>query len=174
MTELYIYANEKSISKFGIFATKFGVLAFKFDSKKGQDMLCEKLKELRKRSGLTNQQIAIKADLSESTVNRMFMEGESMPLASNLYRAVKVMGGSLDDILSDTCAFVAPPSIVDVKETADVVEAELQLVRSANKTLEAKVAALEMENELLKKELLHKEELLAVHNYYIKRGLSEQ
>lgn len=40
--------------------------------------------------------------------------------------------------------------------------------------LEAKVAALEMENELLKKELLHKEELLAVHNYYIKRGLSEQ
>ena len=36
------------------------------------------------------------------------------------------------------------------------------------------MAALEMENELLKKELLHKEELLAVHNYYIKRDLSEQ
>ena len=137
-------------------------------------MLCEKLKELRKRSGMTNQQIAIKADLSESTVNRMFMEGESMPLASNLYRAVKVMGGSLDDILSDSCSFVAPPSIMEAKETADVVEAEIDVVRSANKALEAKVAALEMENELLKKELLHKEELLAVHNYYIKRGLSEQ
>jgi hypothetical protein len=84
------------------------------------------------------------------------------------------MGGSLDDILSDSCAFVAPPSIVEIKENADVVEAEIDVVRSENKTLEAKVAALEMENELLKKELLHKEELLAVHNYYIKRGLSEQ
>ena len=134
----------------------------------------DNLKELRKRSGMTVQQIAEKADLSESTVTRMFAEGESMPLASNLYRAVKAMGGSLDDILSDTCAFVAPPSIVEAKENAEVVEAEIEVVRSANKTLEAKVAALEMENELLKKELLHKEELLAVHNYYIKRGLSEQ
>ena len=131
----------------------------------------DNLKELRKRSGLTIQQIAVKADLSESTVHRMFMEGESMPLASNLYRAVKAMGGSLDDILSDTCAFVAPPTIV---ENVNAVEAELDFFRAENKTLEAKVAALEMENELLKKELLHKEELLAVHNYYIKRGLSEQ
>ena len=134
----------------------------------------DNLKELRKRSGLTIQQIAAKADLSESTVTRMFAEGESMPLASNLYKAVKAMGGSLDDILSDTCAFVVSPSIVEAKENADVVEAEIDVVRSENKTLEAKVAALEMENELLKKELLHKEELLAVHNYYIKRGLSEQ
>ena len=174
MTELYIYANEKSISKFGILATKFGIMMFKFDSKKGQDMWRDNLKELRKKSGLTIQQIAVKADLSESTVHRMFMDGESMPLASNLYRAVKAMGGSLDDILSDTCAFVVSPSIVEAKENADVVEAEIDVVRSENKTLEAKVAALEMENELLKKELLHKEELLAVHNYYIKRGLSEQ
>ena len=134
----------------------------------------DNLKELRKRSGLTIQQIAIKADLSESTVHRMFMEGESMPLASNLYRAVKAMGGSLDDILGDTCAFVVSPNIVEARENADVVEAEIDIVRSENKTLEAKVAALEMENELLKKELLHKEELLAVHNYYIKRGLGEQ
>ena len=134
----------------------------------------DNLKELRKRSGLTIQQIAVKADLSESTVHRMFMDGESMPLASNLYRAVKAMGGSLDDILSDTCAFVVSPSIVEAKEIANVVEAEMEVIRSANKTLKAKVIALELENELLKKELLHKEELLAVHNYYIKRGLSEQ
>jgi hypothetical protein len=33
--------------------------------------------------------------------------------------------------------------------------------------LEAKVNALEMEIALLKKELQHKDELLAVHNYYI-------
>ena len=134
----------------------------------------DNLKELRKRSGLTIQQIAVKADLSESTVHRMFMDGESMPLASNLYRAVKTMGGSLDDILSDTCAFVVSPSIVEAKEIANVVEAEMEVIRSANKTLKAKVIALELENELLKKELLHKEELLAVHNYYIKRGLGEQ
>ena len=134
----------------------------------------DNLKELRKKSGLTNQQIAVKADLPESTVTHMFTDGKSIPLASNLYRVVKAMGGSLDDILSDSCAFVAPPSIVEVKETADVVEAEMELVLANNKTLEAKVAALEMENELLKRELLHKEELLAVHNYYIKRGLSEQ
>ena len=134
----------------------------------------DNLKELRKKSGLTNQQIAVKADLPESTVTHMFTDGKSIPLASNLYRVVKAMGGSLDDILSDSCAFVAPPSIVEVKETADVVEAEMELVLANNKTLEAKVAALEMENELLKRELLHKEELLAVHNYYIKRGLGEQ
>ena len=134
----------------------------------------DNLKELRKRSGFTIQQIAVKADLSESTVHRMFMEGESMPLASNLYRAVKAMGGSLDDILSDTCAFVASPDVVEAKKSADMAEAEHELIRLENERLKTINAALVAENKLLKLELQHKEELLAVHNYYIKRGLGEQ
>ena len=37
---------------------------------------------------------------------------------------------------------------------------------------EEKVTALTSENELLKMQLLHKEELLAVHNYYIKQKMN--
>ena len=134
----------------------------------------DNLKELRKKSGLTTQQIAVKADLPESTVTHMFTDGRSIPLASNLYRVVKAMGGSLDDILSDTCAFVASPDVVEAKKSADMAEAEYELIRLENERLKTINTALVAENKLLKLELQHKEELLAVHNYYIKRGLSEQ
>jgi hypothetical protein len=49
-----------------------------------------------------------------------------------------------------------------------VVEAEKEVVETKNDMLEAKIAAMTLEMELLKKELQHKDELLAVYNYFTK------
>ena len=46
------------------------------------------------------------------------------------------------------------------------MEAQRDMVFAENEMLKAKNAALTTENELLKTELTHKEELLALHNYY--------
>jgi hypothetical protein len=53
-----------------------------------------------------------------------------------------------------------------MKESVDVTTAERDSIAVENEMLKVKNAALTMENELLKKELAHKEELLALHNYY--------
>ena len=129
-------------------------------------MWVNNVQELKNKSGMTIRQIAEKSQIPEGTVKRI-IAGENEPSAFNLFRVVKAMGGSLDDILADTNAIIAPPSLVEIKENVEVVEAEKEVVDSKNAMLETKVSALEMEIALLKKEIQHKDELLAVHNYYI-------
>ena len=129
-------------------------------------MWLDHLKELKKTKGMSVKQIADMTNLPERTVNRIFSGDTDNPYVDTLHRIVTVLGGSLDDILADTKAVVASESLVEVKETVDVVEAENSVISAKNDMLEAKVAAQATEIELLRKELTHKEELLALHGYY--------
>ena len=130
-------------------------------------MLLENLRTLKKDSGMTFKDIADKSHLPESTVKRVFA-GDHEPYASTLHRIVKALGGSLDDILADTNVVLSPKTIVEVKENAEVVEAERDLISIENERLKVENAALTTEVQLLKMELQHKDELLAVHDFYNK------
>lgn len=129
-------------------------------------MWLDNLKELRKSTGMTNKRISEETNLPERTVVRIFSGETDNPYVDTLHRIVTVLGGSLDDILADTKVVVATEKLVEVKESANVIEAQRDLIAVENEMLKAKVAALTAENDLLAKELKHKEELLALHNYY--------
>ena len=131
-------------------------------------MWLENLKELKKAKGLTTKQIADATKIPESTLKRIFSGETDDPYVSTVHRIVVALGGSLDHILADTNAVLASQSLAEVKESADVAEAERDLLLAELEMLRAKVAAQETEIMLLKERLQHKEELLAVHNYYIK------
>lgn len=133
---------------------------------KGQNMWLDNLKELKKTKGMSVKQIAEKTNLPERTVNRIFSGDTDNPYVDTLHRIVTALGGSLDDILANTKVVVATESLVEVKETANVIEAERDLILAENEILKAKNAAQATEIELLTKELKHKDELLALHNYY--------
>ena len=130
-------------------------------------MLLENLKALKAERGMTFKEIADKSHLPESTVKRVF-SGDNEPYASTLHRIVKVLGGSLDDILADTNVVLSPKSIVEVKENAEVVEAERDLISIENERLKAENIALMHKIELLEIKLAHKDELLALHSFYNK------
>ncbi len=129
-------------------------------------MWLDNLKELKKAKGMTTKQIADATKIPESTIKRIFSGDTTDPYVTTIHRIVIVLGGSLDHILADTNAVLAPETLVEAKETANVAEAERDLIAVENEMLKAKNAALTTELELLKKELSHKEELLALHNYY--------
>ena len=129
-------------------------------------MWLENLKELKKKANLSSKQIADKTNLPERTVVRIFSGETDNPYVDTLHRIVSVLGGSLDDILADTKTVVATETVVELKETVGVVEAKNDLVSVENEILKSKNSALSSEIELLRSELAHKEELLAVHNYY--------
>lgn len=131
-------------------------------------MWLDNLKELKKTKGMSAKQIADKTNLPERTVTRIFSGDTDNPYVDTLHRIVTVLGGSLDDILADTKVVVATESLIEVKENANVVEAERDLVLAELEMLRAKTAAQEAEITLLKERLQHKEELLALHNYYNK------
>ena len=131
-------------------------------------MWLENLKELKKAKGLTTKQIADATKIPESTLKRIFSGETDDPYVSTVHRIVVALGGSLDQILADTNAVLSTQSFIEVKESADVAQAERDLLLAELEMLRAKVAAQDTEIMLLKERLQHKEELLAVHNYYIK------
>lgn len=129
-------------------------------------MWLDNLKELKKSKGMTSKRIAELTNLPERTVIRIFSGDTDNPYVDTLHRIVSVLGGSLDDILADTKTVVSSERLVEIKKSADAIGAERDLVIAENEMLKAKVAELTAENDLLAKESKHKDELLALHNYY--------
>ena len=136
-------------------------------------MWLENLKELKAKTGMSSKQIAEKTNLPERTIVRIFSGETDHPYADTLDIIVKALGADLGDIFSDTKVIVATDELVAIKENVDVVEAESKLTNAENEMLKTKVAALTTEIELLKKELQHKEEIIALHNYYNKLRSSD-
>lgn len=131
-------------------------------------MWLENLKDLKKKAGMSSKQIAEVTNLPERTVNRIFSGDTDNPYVDTLHRIVTVLGGSLDDILADTKVVLGEENLVTLKENVEVAMAANDVISAENAILKSKVDTLTAENERLKMELMHKEELLALHNYYNK------
>ena len=137
-------------------------------------MWLDNLKELKKTKGMTIKQIADATKIPESTLKRIFSGETTDPYVTTIHRIAVALDVPLDQILADTNAVLSPKSIVEVKENAEAVEAERDLVLAELKMLRAKVTAQDTEIMLLKKEILHKDEIIALHNYYNKRNSNNE
>ena len=133
-------------------------------------MWLEHLKELKNSKGMTSKQIADETNLPERTVKRIFSGETDNPYVDTLHRIVTVLGGSLDDILADTKVVIGHKTLVALQENLEDVKTERELIVAENAALKASVAALTAENEILRLKLAHKEELLALHDYYNKKS----
>ena len=131
-------------------------------------MWLDNIKELKKKTGMSAKQIADKTHLPERTINRIFSGETDSPTITTLIPIITALGGSFNEIFADTQAIVTSNTVAELQKDADVTKAELDLALANNAILNEKVTTLTNENELLKKELMHKDELLAVHNYYKK------
>lgn len=118
-------------------------------------MWLEKLKDLKKAKGMTTKQIADVTKIPESTLKRIFSGDTPDPYISTIHRIVTALGGSLDYILADTNAVI----------TAEKANAE---TGAEIEKLKAKIAEQETEILLLKEQLKHKEEILALIDYFAK------
>lgn len=131
-------------------------------------MWLENLKELKKAKGMTCKQIADATKIPESTIKRIFAGETEDPYVTTIHRIVTVLGGSLDQILADTNAVLATECLAEVRESVEIAEAERKLLLAELEMLRAKTTAQEAEILLLKERLHHKDELLAVYNYFTK------
>lgn len=131
-------------------------------------MWLDNLKELKKSKGMSSRQIAELTRLPERTIIRVFSGDTDNPYVDTLHRIVTVLGGSLDDILADTKVVLGDKNLATLQENVNVVTAERDLLKAENTILKDKVTALTSENELLKLQLAHKDEIIALHNYYNK------
>ncbi len=131
-------------------------------------MWLENLKELKKETGMTVKQIAEKTNLPERTVSRIFSGETDNPYVDTLHRIVTVLGSSLDGIFADTKLVVGEENLAALQADIDRLTSELTLANAELAVLRDKANTLSAENEVLRLKLEHKDELLALHNYYMK------
>lgn len=124
------------------------------------------LKEAKKNAGKSSKQIAEESSLPERTVVRIFSGDTPNPYVDTLHRIAVVLGTSLDELFGDSKAVVGTQNLVTLQSEVDRLTAELDLVRAEKSILDTKLVAIQAENDILRMKLEHKDELLALHNYY--------
>ena len=113
--------------------------------------------------------------LPERTIIRILSGETPNPRIDTIIELGASVGLTPQELFADTNAIVATETLAEVKETlaevkesAEVVEAEKGIALAELEMLRTKSAAQEKEIALLKEKLQHKEELLAVYNYFTK------
>lgn len=137
----------------------------------------ERIIEAKKEQKITPKMMSerTRGHLPERTIVRILSGETPNPRIDTIIELGAAVGLSPQELFADTNAVAATETLVEVKEnlaevkeTAEVVEAEKDLAIAELKMLRAKTAAQEVEIALLKEKLQHKEELLAVYNYFTK------
>lgn len=143
-------------------------------------MWLDNLKELKKEKGMSSKQIAEKTNLPERTVIRIFAGDTDNPYVDTLRRIVAVLGGSLDDLFAESKIVVASQDLVAAQEEVNRLNQELERLNQEIERLNTEIALWTTENtiikdknvtlssevDLLRLKLEHKEEIIALHNYY--------
>ena len=117
-------------------------------------MWLEKLQEARKARKVTIKWIAEQADYSERKITKLFSGEYKDPSAQLLHDVGALFGLDLNDLLGDGNSVVTSQTLAELHTRIEALEIEN--------------ARLVTENEILKIKLEHKEEIVSLHNYYMK------
>jgi transcriptional regulator with XRE-family HTH domain len=129
----------------------------------------EKLVEIKKSKGIKTRQIAELSGVSEKTVARILSGETDRPYMDNLHDIAKVLEISLDDLFAESrTAQLSSENLTNALDKVEQLSAELELVRAENTILKDESIVLKAKVELLEMQIKHKDEIIALHNYYNK------
>lgn len=131
-------------------------------------MWLDKLNAMKKSTDTKTKTLADAIHRSERTVGRM-LSGESSIDMTDLQTMVSVMGGTLDDIFDGSDMRLPRPEVETLKKQIEALTDEIGILKAENAMLRDKNTDLDTENDKLRLNLAHKEELLALHSYYMGR-----
>ena len=133
-------------------------------------MWLDNLIELKKRAKMSSKQIAEGTLLPERTVSRIFHRETDSPTISTLIPIIKFLGGSFDEIFADTKAIVGNQHLAALQESVVTLTTERDSAIAENVGLKEQITALT--NELLKMQLAHKDEIIALYKllYHLKQN----
>ncbi len=133
-------------------------------------MWIEKLREAKEKSGLSLKQISDASGVTEKTLTRIFAGGASMPRFGTLGDIASTLGTSLEEIFSESNARLASEDLIALQNEVEKLKTELSMMAAELSVSNGKVTSLTSENDLLRLKLEHKEEIIALHNYYNSKG----
>lgn len=135
----------------------------------GNEQWLINLNEYRIRVDMPLKQVAERSDVSEKSVHRIFSGEAKNPGVEIVRRMIRAMGGTINEIFGESGAVIGGQDLATLQTKVDSLAAENALLQAEISILKGKADSLSAENDLLRLKLEHKDELLALHNYYIKQ-----
>lgn len=128
----------------------------------------ERIIEAKKAQGITPKIMSerTRGHLPERTIIRILSGETANPRIDTIIEMGAAVGLSPQELFADTNVVVATETLAEVKETAVVAEAELDILKAENTVLKGEVANLNAEIAILRLKLEHKDEIIALHKYY--------
>ncbi len=132
---------------------------------KKHELILANLKALKIKQGISSSKIAEKANLPDRSVSRFFSGESDDPGILLVGAVINTLGTTWADVAGETGDRTLAELLTDVEK----MTVELERLQKENAELRELNASLTVENDVQRRELKHKEELLAVHDYYLKR-----
>lgn len=126
-------------------------------------MWLDNVKELKKRTGIKNKEIAAKANLSEKTVENFFAGVSKSPSMDTAIKIIRALGGSLDEIFAETGAVIGNKKLEALQEERDNLAIDLAEERAETAKLRTEIQILTLKLEHKNEILLHKDKIIAMH-----------
>lgn len=139
-------------------------------------MWLDRLNERRKELGYGVKCIAKGIKMPERTVSRIFSGETQSPYIDTIKPIADFLDISLDELFADSGTVVGGKKYIVLHDENEALSteverlnSELALVRAELAVQKDKVGVLTAENDILRIKLEHKEEIIALHNYYMKK-----
>ena len=127
----------------------------------------ERIIEAKKAKGISTKTMSERTmHIPERTIIRLLNGETDNPYVDTVLEVGASVGLTPQEIFSETNLVLGDKDLSTLQSELEMVKAERDLLVTQNTILNDKVVNLEKELELQKKDLTHKEELLALHNYY--------
>ena len=137
-------------------------------------MWLEKLNAMKKATGTRTKTLAEGMHTSDRTVSRM-LSGETSIDIDQAIQMVAIMGGSLEELFDGSDFKIPHPETDALLKKIDSLKEEIEVLKLAEAAARAEAAAfkekaagLDAENDRLRIELAHKEEIITIHTFYMK------
>ena len=132
----------------------------------GNEQWLLKLDDCRIKASMSTKQIAEAIGESDRLVYRIFAGEAKNPSVNVVRKIIRSVGGSVREIFEESGAVICGQDIVTLQSNLDSLAAELSILQAENAVLKSKADTLSAENDMLRLKLEHKEEIIALHNYY--------
>ena len=130
----------------------------------------ERIIEAKTAQGISTKTMAERMQTTEKTVKRLLTDNSKSPYITTVLDAGLAVGLSPQEIFAETGLFIGNNTHAELQADLDRLTTESVKLQDEITDLKDTINKLNAENDMLRLKLEHKEEIIAVHNYYIKKA----
>ena len=128
----------------------------------------ERIKDAKKSNNITTKQMSERIGLPLQTIERILAGRTRSPYIDTVLDLGAAVGLTPKEIFTETGTVLGEQDLSAYQAEVEALKAELASVTADNVDLKAKIAAQEAELDLMRMKMDHKEQIIALHERYVR------